>query len=332
MVAPARLPDHLTWFKWEAYATWLSGFALLVIVYYLGAEMFLIDKAVFAMSAPTAAGIAFATLVVSWLVYEGLCRSPLARHEVALSLVGYVYLVGLTYLFTHVFSGRGALNQIGAIIGTIMVANVFLIIIPNQKKMIAAMLAGQVPEARLGEEGKTRSVHNNYLTLPVVFLMLSSHYPLIFATKYNWVMVAIVLLVGPVIRHFYNSRHEGKGSPWWTWGVAAAGMLAIAWLSAAGPRENVTGSLPPAPTFAAVNEIVISRCSMCHAAEPVWAGIPAAPNGVMLDTPERIRAHARVIGINAVHSSAMPPGNITELSLEERRALAAWLAGGAPGK
>ena len=331
MVAPARLPEHLTWFKWEAYATWLSGFALLAIVYYLGAEMFLIDKAVFAMSAPTAAAIAFATLVVSWLVYEGACRSALAKHEVALSLTGYGYLVGLTYLFTHVFSGRGALNQIGAIIGTIMVANVFLVIIPNQKKMVAALLAGQEPEARLGEEGKTRSVHNNYLTLPVVFLMLSSHYPLVFATRYNWLIVAIVLAVGPVIRHFYNSRHEGKGSPWWTWGVAAAGMAAVAWLSAAGTRETL-GALPPAPTFAAVNDIVVSRCSMCHAAEPVWAGIPAAPNGVRLDTPERIRAHARAIEINAVRSSAMPPGNITELSLAERRTLAAWLAAGAKGE
>jgi uncharacterized membrane protein len=332
MVAPARLPDHLTWFKWEAYTTWLSGFALLVIVYYLGAEMFLIDKAVFDMSAPTAAAIAFSSLAVSWLVYEGLCRSPLARHEVTLSLVGYAYLVGLTWMFTHVFSGRGALNQIGAIVGTIMVANVFLVIIPNQKKMIAAMIAGQVPEARLGEEGKTRSVHNNYLTLPVVFLMISNHYPLVYATKYNWVIVAILLVIGPVIRHFYNERHAGRDDPWWTWFVAAIGLLAVIWLTAAGPREDTQGSLPPAPTFAAVQDIVTSRCSMCHAAQPVWAGIAHPPKGVMLDTPERIRVHAPLIGINAVHSSAMPPGNITELSLEERRTLAAWLAAGAPGE
>ncbi|MPZ59017.1 MAG: cysteine desulfurase [Rhizobiales bacterium] len=332
MVAPARLPDHLTWFKWEAYATWLSGFALLVIVYYLGAEMFLIDKAVFEMSAPMAAGIAFGTLVVSWLVYEGLCRSPLAKHDVALSLTGYVYLVGLTYMFTHVFSGRGALNQIGAIIGTIMVANVFLIIIPNQKKMVAALLAGKEPEARLGEEGKTRSVHNNYLTLPVVFLMLSSHYPLVFATKYNWVIVAILLIIGPVIRHFYNERHAGREDPWWTWAVAAIGLCTVIWLTAAGPREDTRGSLPPAPTFAAVSDIVVSRCSMCHAAQPVWAGFTHAPKGVMLDTPERILNAARMIDINTVRSSAMPPGNITEISLDERRALAAWLAAGAKGE
>jgi uncharacterized membrane protein len=329
-VAPERLPDHLTWFKWEAYTTWLSGFALLVIVYYLGADMYLIDKTVFDMTAPTAAAIAFATLVVSWLVYEGLCRSPLAKHEVALSLTGYVYLVGLTYLFTHVFSGRGALNQIGAIIGTIMVANVFLIIIPNQKKMVAAMLAGKEPEARLGEEGKTRSVHNNYLTLPVVFLMLSCHYPLVFATRYNWVIVAILLVIGPVIRHFYNERHAGREDPWWTWAVAAIGLATVIWLTAAGPREDTRGSLPPTPTFAVVQDIVISRCSMCHAAQPVWAGFIHAPKGVLLDTPEHIRAHAMVIGINTVHSSAMPPGNITELSLAERRTLAAWLAAGAP--
>ena len=172
-----------------------------------------------------------------------------ASHEVALALVGYVFLVALTYAFTHVFSGRGAFNQIGALIGTIMVANVFVIIIPYQKKTVAAMLAGKEPDPGWGELGKQRSVHNNYLTLPVVFLMLSNHYPLFFATKYNWLIVAIVLLIGPVIRHFFNSRHEGKGSPWWTWGVAAAGMAAIAWLSAAGPRTATTGALPPPPKF-----------------------------------------------------------------------------------
>ena len=331
MVAPARMPDHLTWFKWEAYTTWLSGFALTVIVYYFGAEMFLIDKSVLDITATEAALISLGTLIVSWLVYEGLCRSPLAKHEMALSLIGFVYLVALTYLFTHLFSGRGALNQIGALIGTIMVANVFVIIIPNQKKMVAAMLAGQEPEARLGEEGKTRSVHNNYLTLPVIFLMLSNHYPLVYATKYNWVIVAILLVVGPVIRHFYNERHAGREDPWWTWFVAAIGLLTVIWLTAAGPREDTRGALPPTPTFATVQDIVASRCSMCHAAQPVWAGFAHPPKGVMLDTPERIRVHARLIDINTVRSSAMPPGNVTELSLAERRTLAAWLAAGAPG-
>ncbi len=331
LVAPAQMPDHLTWFKWEAYTTWLSGFALLVVVYYLGADLFLIDKSVLDLTALQAAAIAFVSLAVAWLLYEALCRSPLGGHEVALALVGYVFLVGLTWAFTHVFSGRGAFTQIGALIGTIMVANVFVIVIPYQKKTVAAMLAGKEPDPVWGQLGKQRSVHNNYLTLPVVFLMLSNHYPLFYATRYNWIIVAIVLAIGPVIRHFFNSRHEGKGSPWWTWAVAAAGMVAIAWLSAAGSNIEL-GALPPTPKFKQVANIVISRCSMCHAAEPVWAGIPAPPEGVMLDDDERIRLHARLIEIVAVRSRAMPPGNITEMTPQERLTLASWLAAGAPAK
>ena len=332
LVAPAQMPDSLTWFKWEAYMTWLSGFALLVLVYYLGADMFLIDKSVLDMTVAQAAGFAFVSLVISWLIYEGLCRSPLGKHEVALALVGYVYLVALTYAFTHVFSGRGAFNQIGAVIGTIMVANVFIIIIPYQKKTVAAMLAGKEPDPIWGQFGKQRSVHNNYLTLPVVFLMLSNHYPLFFATRFNWVIVAIVLVIGPVIRHFFNSRHAGNGSPWWTWAVAAAGMAGVIWLSAAGPRVVTTGALPPTPKFAVVSDIISSRCSMCHAAEPVWADIAAAPMGVLLDSDEQIELHAPLIDVVAVRSNFMPPGNITEMTGDERLTLASWIAAGAPAK
>ena len=175
-------------------------------------------------------------------------------------------------------------------------------------------------------------MHNNYLTLPVVFLMLSNHYPLFYATRFNWLIVAIVLAIGPVIRHFFNSRHEGKGSPWWTWGVAAAGMAAVAWLSAAGPRTLTIGALPPAPKFADVSNIVMSRCAMCHAAEPVWAGLAAPPKGVLLDTDEHIRLHAPLIAAAAVRSDAMPPGNITEMTPDERLTLASWLAAGAPAQ
>ena len=332
MVAPAKMPDELTWFKWEAYATWLSGFALLVIVYYMNADLFLIDKSVLAMSEPTAATVAFLSLAAAWIAYEVLCRSPLGKHEVALALVGYVFLVALTYGFTHVFSGRGAFTQIGALIGTIMVANVFVIIIPYQKKTVAALIDAKDPDPAWGAIGKQRSVHNNYLTLPVVFLMLSNHYPLFFATKYNWLIVAIVLLIGPVIRHFFNSRHAGKGSPWWTWGLAAAGMIAIAWLSAAGPREVKTGALPATPKFADVQNIVLGRCSMCHATEPFWPGIATAPKGVRFDDPEQIKLHARLIEIYAVKSTAMPPGNVSEITPEERQVLAAWYGAGAPGK
>jgi uncharacterized membrane protein len=330
MVAPGKMPDELTWFKWEAYTTWLSGFALLVLVYYLNADLFLIDRSVLDMSAPQAAAVAFVSLTAAWLGYEALCRSPLGKHEVALALVGYVFLIALTYAFTHVFSGRGAFTQIGALIGTIMVANVFVIIIPYQKKIVAALIAGKEPDPYWGAIGKQRSVHNNYLTLPVIFLMLSNHYPLFFATRFNWLIVAIVLLIGPVIRHFFNSRHEGKGSPWWTWGVAVAGMIAIAWLSGLGPPGQKSGALPATPKFAAVQDIVMSRCSMCHAGEPVWAGFAAAPGGVRLDDAEQIRLHARLIGIYAVRSHAMPPGNSTDISADDRRVIEAWLAAGAP--
>ena len=332
MVAPAKMPDELTWFKWEAYTTWLSGFALLVLVYYLNADLFLIDKSVLDMSEAQAAIVAFLSLAAAWIAYEVLCRSPLGKHEAALALVGYVFLVALTYAFTHVFSGRGAFTQIGALIGTIMVANVFVIIIPYQRKTVGALIAGQQPDPMWGAIGKQRSVHNNYLTLPVVFLMLSNHYPLFFATRYNWLIVAIVLLIGPVIRHFFNSRHEGKGSPWWTWGVAAAGMAAVAWLSAAGPSGAKTGALPTTPKFADVQDIIVSRCSMCHATEPVWTGIATAPKGVLLDDPAQIKLHARMIAINAVRSHAMPPGNVTEITPDERQVLAAWIAAGAPGQ
>src|SRR5882757_1564905 len=250
LVAPTKMPDELTWFKWEAYTTWLSGFALMVVVYYLDAELFLVDKSNLDLTPLQAGLFSLCSLALAWLLYEAACRSGLAQHELAFALGGYLFLVGLTYAFTHVLSGRGAFNQIGAIIGTIMVANVFALIIPNQKKIIAALLAGQPPDPELGKASKQRSVHNNYLTLPVIVLMISNHYPLLFGTRYNWLIVAIVLALGPIIRHFFNARHAGRASPWWVWGVAGAGMVAIGLLSAAGPRDVKAGSLAVTPTFA----------------------------------------------------------------------------------
>jgi len=332
LVAPASLPRELTWFKWEAYTTWLSGFVLMVIVYYLDAELFLVDRSIMDLSPFQAGLFSLGSLALAWLLYEAACRSGLARHELAFACGGYVFLVALTYAFTHVLSGRGAFNQIGAIIGTIMVANVFTLIIPNQKKIVAALLAGQSPDPKFGKASKERSVHNNYLTLPVVVLMISNHYPLIFATRYNWLIVAIILALGPIIRHFFNERHAGRPSPWWVWGAALAGVIGILLLSAAGPRVAAgggTGSLEinTSPQFAAVEEIVLSRCSMCHAAEPVWASIVTAPKGILLDSSEHIRRNARLIGRNAAWSNAMPPGNVTEITGEERAVLAAWVAG-----
>ena len=330
LVAPARMPDHLTWFKWEAYTTWMSGFALMVVVYYLNPELFLIDRSVLEMGPQEAVLISITALAATWATYEGLCRSSLRINQTLVALIGYVYLVALTYGFTHVFGGRGAFVHIGALIGTIMVANVFVVIIPNQKKTVAALVAGETPNPQWGAESKLRSMHNNYLTLPVVVMMISGHYPLLFATKYNYLIVALILLLGPVIRHFFNERHAGRKSPWWVWGVAAALMIAIFYLTGAGPRGG-SASLPaatPAVTFAQVEEVVVSRCSMCHGPETAWPGIAAAPKGIVLHDEASIRQYMHLIEVAAVRSDAMPPGNVTDMQPQERAIIAAWLANG----
>jgi uncharacterized membrane protein len=327
VVAPSRIPDHLTWFKWEAYTTWLSGFGLLIVTYYLSADLFFIDRSVLALSATAAIVISVVGLAGGWIAYDLMCRSGLGRNENLLAAVGFVFLVGLAYLFAHLFSGRGAFIQMGAMIGTIMVANVFVIIIPNQKKVVASLLAGETPDPALGAQANQRSVHNNYLTLPVVFMMISDHYPLMFGTRYNWVIFAIVLVIGFLIRHFYNLRHADRPNPWWTWVVAAVGVAAIAFLSWAGMRISPSAARQAVPdaTFADASDIVLTRCSMCHAAEPLWEGIVTAPHGVRLDTTEEIRRHAHEIEIYAVLTNTMPPDNVTELSDADRRRLGAGL-------
>lgn len=332
LVAPARMPDRLTWFKWEAYTTWLSGMALLVLIYYLQADLYMIAPGLLALAPWQAVAVSLAGLALGWVVYDLLCRSPLGRNDTALALVGLVFLTLLAWGCWQIFSGRGAMMQMGALIGTIMVANVFLVIIPGQRKVVKALIAGEDPDPELGRRGKQRSLHNNYLTLPVIFAMIGNHYPLAFAGRWSWLILAIVLVLGAVIRHFFNQRHKGEASPWWTWGVALAGMAAIVWLSAApateaGGEAKSEGWADPA----AVEEIVLSRCSMCHAAEPVWEGIALPPKGVVLETPAEIRRQARAIDLHVVRTRAMPPGNVTEISEEERRILAAWIAAGAPG-
>jgi uncharacterized membrane protein len=334
LVAPARMPDELTWFKWEAYTTWLSGMALLALVYYLQAELFMIDAAVMDLAPWAAVAISLGGLALGWIVYDLLCRSPLGRNDAALAGVGFVFLVALAFGFTLVFSGRGMTMQLGALIGTMMVANVFLVIIPNQKKVVADLIAGRTPDPKLGAQAKQRSLHNNYLTLPVIFTMIANHYPLAFASRWNWAILAIVLVIGALIRHFFNVKHKGGREPWWTWGAAALGLAAIVWLSAQPVTSAAEAALPPAIETAElgleVENVVLSRCAMCHAAEPLWEGLAVPPKGVLLETPAQIRAQARAIDMQAVRSHAMPPGNVTFIEDSERQLLAAWLAAGAP--
>ncbi|TCZ64379.1 urate hydroxylase PuuD [Roseicella aquatilis] len=334
LVAPAELPPELLWHKWEAYTTWLSGFALLAWVYYGASELFLIDPAVADIGPVTAAAIGIGSLLLGWVAYDRLCRSPLGRDEARLAAVGFVVVVLVAFLFQQVFSGRGAMIHTGALMATWMAGNVAMVIIPNQRKIIAALRRGEAPDPALGKAGKVRSTHNNYLTLPVLFLMLANHYPMLWSTPWAFVIVGLILVAGAVIRVFYNLRHSGRGNPWWCWAVAALCILLAALVSLTSSpigREGLglaaaeaPGAAPPP---AEVVEIVLGRCSMCHAAEPVWAGIPVAPRGVRLDTPEQIARQAGAIRVQAVLSRAMPPNNVTGIEPRERRVLAAWLAG-----
>jgi uncharacterized membrane protein len=329
LVAPPQLPERLTWFKWEAYATWLSGFALLVIVYYLGARLYLIDAGVLDIHPITAVAASLAGLFLGWFVYNEMCESPLAASDLKLALAGFALIVAMAFAYSLVFSGRGAFMQVGVIMGTIMAANVFMVIIPNQRKVVAALKAGETPDPTLGAKGKQRSLHNNYLTLPVVFVMIGNHYPLAFATRFSWLIVALVILMGVSIRHFYNTRHRGLPSPWWSWGVAALCGLAIMWLSSLGPpappAEAAAAGGPPSALAESAELVVQSRCGMCHAATPLWPGVGVAPKGVKLETLAEMKAHAQAIRVVAVLTHSMPPGNLTAMTADERETVRRWL-------
>jgi uncharacterized membrane protein len=342
LVAPERLPEHLTWFKWESYMTWLSGFALMCIVYYAGADLYLIDQSVLELTRVQAIGISLASIVFGWLAYDVLCRSPLGRSSTGLMIVLFGILVAMAWGYTQVFSGRAALLHLGAFTATIMTANVFAIIIPNQKKVVAVLKAGGTPDPKYGVIARQRSTHNNYLTLPVIFLMLSNHYPVAFATPYNWLIAALVFLMGVTIRHFFNTMHKGGGKLWWTWGLTAALFAGAVWLStfpAGGAAEDEQATMTQtelrfvaAPGFEQVSETVLGRCSMCHAEEPAWDGIVHAPKGVVLETPAQIAAHARDIYLQAGHSRAMPPGNVSFMEDGERKAIIDWYKDAIAGK
>ncbi|SED96878.1 Uncharacterized membrane protein [Rhizobiales bacterium GAS191] len=333
-VAPASMPEELHWFKWESYWTWISGFALLCILYYANPDLYLIDRHVLDLPSWEAVAIGIAVLVAGWIVYDGLCRSPLGNNDTLLGIVVFAFLMALAYGLTFVFSGRGVFIHVGAMIGTMMTGSVAMVIIPNQKKVVAALKAGQTPDPRLGREAKTHSTHNNYLTLPVVFLMLANHYPLAFSSRWNFVIIGLVMVIGIAIRHFFNTMHMHGTRLWWCWAVAAICFVLAAFLSTVPDTRRdlaVSGQAPTQlaealarPSFAAARDIVVGRCSMCHAQAPLWEGIPVAPKGVRLDTDEEIAAHMRDIYMQAGLGRAMPPGNITEITGAERATLAAW--------
>ncbi|MBC7501174.1 MAG: urate hydroxylase PuuD [Herminiimonas sp.] len=331
LIAPRQLPKELHWFKWEAYFTWLSGFALLFIVYYFNASAMMIDKSVADLSSAQAIGIGLGTLVIGWAVYDLLCRSPLGKREGLLGIVMYLLIIATAYALSTLLSGRAAYIHVGAMIGTMMVGNVLMIIIPGQRKMVDAMLAGRQPDAIHGQRAKQRSVHNNYFTLPVLFIMISNHYAMTYSHRYNWLVLAVIMAAGVLIRHFFNLRHKGRTA----WGYPMAGvalLLAVAVAIAPKPVARLQASATNAASgaeFVRVQAIVTQRCVSCHAAQTTQPGFATAPVGIMLHTPALIRQHAAKVYQQTVQLKAMPLANLTQITDEERAIIGAWYEAGA---
>ncbi len=328
LVAPAELPKELHWFKWEAYSTWLSGFALLTIVYYFNAQAMMIDRAVADLTSWQAIGIGIGSLVVGWTVYDLLCRSKLGQHDLAFGVVMFAFLVASAYVLNKYLSGRAAYIHVGAMIGTMMVANVLMLIIPGQRKMVDAMMAGQKPDPIHGLKAKQRSVHNNYFTLPVLFIMISNHYAMTYRHEHAWAVLGMIMAAGVLIRHFFNLRHRGRVE----WKYPAAGVtLLLAVAVAIAPKAPVAAAAvaDPAAQFAKVQAIVEQRCASCHAERPTQAGFATAPAGVMLHNAELIRQNAPRIYQQSVQLKAMPIANMTNMTDAERAQIGAWFEAGA---
>jgi uncharacterized membrane protein len=322
-VAPPSLPERLLWFKWEAYTTWLSGFALFVFLYYVNARTYLIDKSVADLSPAAAIAISIGLLVVAWIVYDVLCRMVGSELVLASALLGLTTLAA--WGCSHLFSGRAEYIEVGAMLGTIMAANVFLVIIPAHWELVHAKEAGRDPDPVHGVRGKQRSVHNNYLTLPVLFAMLSNHFPSSYGHSYSWLVLMAMMVIGAWIRHFFNLRHAGRT----VWAIPVTAALAIAGVAVAirPAGGSAGGAVDGSVSFTRVHSIVEQRCVPCHSAHPTKVSV--APKGVMFDTPDQIATQASAIQQVAVTTKVMPIGNATGMTQAERDALGAWIRAGA---
>jgi uncharacterized membrane protein len=320
-VAPRELPEPLHWFKWEAYTTWLSGFALMIVLYYLNADQYLIDPSVADLSTGAAVAISIGLLAAAWIVYDLLCRTLGSRPLVlAVTLLGLITLSA--WGIGHLFSGRAVYIQVGAMLGTMMVGNVFFTIIPAHWELVRAKQAGREPDPAANERGKLRSVHNNYLTLPVVFTMISNHFPSTYGHSYAWLILVVLLVIGAWVRHFFNLRHAGRN----VWAIPVTAALAIAALAIViRPQEESAAGTSVA--FAPVKRIVDQRCTACHSDHPTKAD--TAPRGIKLDTASQIKAQASLIEQQAVTTKAMPLGNVTGMTQAERDLLGRWIRQGA---
>lgn len=327
-LAPATLPERLTWFKWEAYTTWLSGFVLLVVLYYLNPDAYLIDPAVADLEPMVAIGVSIGILVLGWLVYDGLCRLLEGRDRL-LALILAAVVIGVAYGASQLFSGRAVYIQVGAMLGTWMAANVFFVIIPGHWDLVRAKHAGQEPDPRPALRGKQRSVHNNYLTLPAIFAMLSNHFPMTYGHQYGWLILVAILGILVAVRHFFNLRHQGR-TVWAIPAVAAAAMVGVAVAIAPWGQTAADGGASASPVaFETVHGIIEARCQVCHSEHPTQEGFSAPPLGVTFDSPEQIQALAARIEQMAVITKAMPLGNVTGMTQHERDTLGAWIRQGA---
>ena len=316
------LSEDLHWSKWEAYTTWLSGMGLLALIYWLGASTYLIDRNVMALSPAAAIAISIGSIVIGWFVYDGLCRA-LTGKDTLLAAILFVLVMLDAWALFHIFSARAAYIHVGAILGTIMAANVFFQIIPGQKRMVADIRAGRAPDPTPGIIGKQRSVHNTYFTLPVLFTMISNHYPMTYSHPHGWLVLGVVMMAGVLIRQYFVLRHKHAANPWLL--VVAVALLIglVVWLM---PSKSAgTGARAD---IAAVRKIMDQRCVSCHAAQPKHEGFAQPPKGVVIETPEQIGQHAAKIA-ETVANRYMPIGNLTQMTDDERAIVAQWFAAGA---
>ena len=333
-IAPPNLPQDLIWFKWESYSTWLSGFFLLAIVYYGGADLYLIDTEIADINNFQAIFISLGSILFGWIIYNTACKSPLGNNSNLLLLLLFFFLLFLSWFYTSIFSGRAAFLHLGAITATLMTANVFFIIIPNQKIVVSDLKAGRKPDPKFGIIAKQRSTHNNYLTLPVIFFMLSRHYPLSFASELNWAIAPLVFLLGVSIRHYFNTYHATKKKLYWTWIITFIIFAVIIGLSSYKKNslslsENVIDleriyNLEITDLNNEVHDIISARCTMCHAREPLWDGFLHPPKGFVVENKEDIKRYARQVYVQSAISKAMPPNNISYMEDIERFTIQYW--------